>query len=123
MKHRVPAVLLLLLVTACAGVKAREHILWPSVKSTWPPVKEDIELGLQGSSASPSVMQAMNQIEGAVRADDYTLLKGANYFVLEPLARSGVRERVTRGMSEGVAASLDERNTQFSAAMTELTKR
>lgn len=114
---------LLLLVTACAGIKARTHALWPIVSSTWPAVREDCVLGLRGVSPSPSVASTMNQIEGAVRADDFELLRGLNWFMLEPLATEGVAVRVESGeISEGVAGSFRERNRQFSEAMRELTR-
>jgi hypothetical protein len=118
----VPVFVLLLAASCCLGEQAREDLLWPVVRDTWPAVKEDVELGA-GTTPAANVVGAMNQIDGAVRADDRKLLAGVAWFLLEPLASAGVRERINRGMSEGVAASLTERNKQFAAALQELTKR
>lgn len=124
MKHAVSLALLLTLVAAgCAGVKAREHALWPTVASTWPAIHEDIQVGMEGVSASPAVSSAINQVDGAVRANDYTLLVGVNWFTLEPIAKRGVQVRVdSNEISEGVAVSFLERIRVFTEAMQELTR-
>ena len=113
----------LLLLSACAGAAARTHVLWPAVVSTWPAVNESIQRGLDGQSPSTDVAAAVNQIEGAVRADDYQLLTGLRWFLLEPIAWRGVELRVQAGeISEGVSVSLMERINKFSQALQELIR-
>jgi len=114
----------LLVLAACAGSRAREHALWPQVASTWPAVHESVVTGLDGAPPPPAAAAAIDQIEGAVQADDYQLLQGVDWSMVEPLARLGVQVRVDRGeVSEGVSASLLERIDRFSEAMQELTGR
>ena len=113
---------LLLLLTVCAGNKARELALWPTVAGTWPAVKADIERGIAGGPPT-TVVAAIGQVDAAVCADDYSLLHGLDWSLLEPLARAGVQALVDRSeISEGVAVSLLERISRFSEAMEELIR-
>lgn len=118
-----PVSLVLLLALACAGSRAREHALWPTIASTWPAVHEAVVVGLDGATPSPAAMAAIAQVEAAVQADDYRLLQDTDWPAVEPLARLGVQVRVDRGeVSEGVSVSLLERIDRFTEAMQELTK-
>lgn len=109
----------LLFVTACTGIKVREEALWPFMVSAWPAVHEDIKLA---GEPSPAVASAINQIVGAVRANDYALIRGVDWFIVEQSARRGIQVRVEGGMSEGVAASFRERLKNFSEAIQELIR-
>lgn len=110
-----------LLLVSCAGVKTRESMLWPIVTRIWPVVKADCVLGLKGERPSIEVTATIAQIEVAIRQNDYKLIHGVHWFVLEALAKVGVNERVRKGeISEGVAVSLRMRNKKFSEAMREL---
>ncbi len=143
MKTHVSIGLLLLLATACAGSRAREHALWPQVASTWPAVRESIMVALgevgrednvcpdcghtwpRTSFPPPQVHSKTNavisKIDAAVAADDHELLRGVEWSFVEPIARWGVQVRVDRGeISEGVAVSLFERIAVFSEAIQEL---
>ncbi len=124
MRNRVTSVVVLLLALSCAGLRAREHALWPQVASTWPAVHESIVVGLEGGAPSTLAAAAINQVEGAVRADDYRLLRGVDWTTIDFLARRGVQVRVDSGdASEGLSVSLLERIIKFSEAMQELTGR
>ncbi len=101
------------------GDAAREHALWPFVVRAWSDVKADVELGL-AANPSQEAEAAVQQVDAAVEGDDYELLEGVNWAILAPLAVAGVRARVAAGMSEGVAASLDNHNATFAIAIREL---
>lgn len=120
----VAAIAVALFLSACLGTATRADVLWPLVSSTWPAISSNVEAGLKGREPTPAEAAALNQVEGAVRADDHALLRGVNWPALESLARRGVRVRVQGGeVSEGVSASLLERIKKFSEAMKELTAR
>ena len=115
------ALVIVLLLVSCAGVSARENLLWPIVTKIWPVVKADCELGLKGKQPSTEITATIAQIEAAIRQDNYKLIHGAHWPVLEALAEIGVNERVRNlEISEGVAVSLRMRNKKFSEAMQEL---
>lgn len=128
MKHsftirRASLVLFALFLAACAGTKARQHVLWPQVKATWPAVMEDIDKSTGGVGLSRSAASSIDQIEKSIESDDHTQLLGLNWVVLEKLASLGVQARVEGGLSPGVASSLSERNKNFWDSVKELTKR
>lgn len=115
---------LLLVLAACAGAIAREHVLWPQIKSVWPAIKVDIEHGIGDVVPSLAVADTIRRIDSAVSTDDHALLRGVDWPLLEPLAERGVRLRVQNNeIGEGLAASLLERIKQFSKAMQEIGKR
>lgn len=122
MRKAVPF-LLFFVLAACAGTTARTHVLWPATKAAWPAVKSDIQLALEGKQIPAEVTAAINQIDGAVAADSYELLKGVAWFALEPLAAAGIARRVDRGdISQGVGESFRARLSEFNKAMSELAR-
>lgn len=123
MRHTTPILLCcLLLLPACAGNRARDHALWPTIVSTWPAVRAEIERGAE-SPMPATMMVATQQIDDAVSADDWKQLSGVRWDLLEPVALQGIEARVNAGeVSEGVATSLRERVAQFSDAIQEFQR-
>ena len=115
------ALLLLSLAVACAGTAARGEVLWPTVASTWPKIKQNVEGGVAVLGGGPEVARAIAHMDGAVATNSRHALQGLNWLTLEPLARAGVRKRVDDGeIGAGVALSLNERITNFFDALDKL---
>ena len=116
------ATLLLLALASCTGAKARQNVLWPQVTRTWPTVKKDVDRGAKTGSVLAAVT-ASEQLDDAVRADDYKRLKGIDVGALEAAAAKGVAARIkAKEISPGVGESFRERNSKFAEAIKELTR-
>ena len=111
------------LATACAGSQARTHVLWPTVASTWPGVKANVQHGMDKEGVSPAGVAAVVQVDRAVAADDRTLVRGVDFVILEELGQAGVRHRIAdSGISAGVALSVLERDRVFFEALRDVAK-
>lgn len=122
--RQVAAAGILLLASACAGILARDHVLFPAVQRAWPAVKEDYMLGARLSQPTQIAAATVAQIDQAVATGDYRLLAGVQWSLLDPICRAGVQARITEGeISAGVAGSYHQRLDQFGQAVETLTKR
>lgn len=132
--HRALVLLALFAVAACTGVKARENILLPAVVKAWPPVKKDIELGLDDAKAAGELSeseeavlrQRLTDYDAALAAKDRTamLVLRSGWGALKSYAGRGVTARVKKGeISAGVAQSFIERHERFEEALFTLTDR
>lgn len=103
-------VIMILIITACAGTQARNNILIPSMELAWPNVKADAERGGAGA-----VLLA--EFEQALTARD-KLVMVATWPAIQIAAEAGIKSRTD--ISPGVAASLLERVARFSEAVRRL---
>lgn len=114
------ATLTLLLLAACAGNKARQEALFPAVQMVWPNVKADIQRGIDvaGLADDTVLLGQIEQIDNAVDNDNYFLLYGVAWSVLEPYGQAGIADRVATGeVHPLVADSLKERLKNFGASL------
>lgn len=124
----------LLLASGCAGSSgnaARERALLPALRSAWPGVEADVQRGvndglddgdLQGEAASALIASADRLEESlSTNLDDARAATTIEWPLIHPYALRGVLDRVDDGdIGAGVAASLNERITQFDAAIDAL---
>jgi hypothetical protein len=108
-----------LAVVGCqVGQQARTQALAPVVKSTWPAVKQDVDLGIQSDQLEQSLAPAVVAFDTSVTAGHPDLQV---WLVLAPEADHGVTQRVRTGeISPGVGESRRERIKQFDAAVRKM---
>jgi len=124
--------LLLTLLTACAGTRARDNVLLPAMQLAWPGVAKDVEHGVvdgeqQGdlNAASADVLRAGAASMGAaLEVGDRFEVLAVDWASLRGMALRGIVVRVARGeIGAGVAGSLRERVAQFNASFLKLGAR
>ena len=124
----------LLLASGCAGSSgnaARERALLPALRSAWPGVEADVQRGvndglddgdLKGEAAN-ALVASSDRLEASLSTnlDDARTVTSIEWPLIHPYALRGVLDRVDDGdIGAGVAASLNERITQFDAAIDAL---
>lgn len=102
------AVLLLLLLPACAGARAREHVLLPAMQVAFRGIAED------AMRADPTVRGAVERMRRALQDGDVRTLRR------EWPGIRGAAQRGARGRPLGVAASALERIRLFDQAVRKL---
>lgn len=132
--NRAAMLLMIFLVAACAGVKARDKVLLPAVATAWTPVKADIQVGMADAKTAGELPDSEEAIlntriadyDAALKAKDRTamLVLRGGWAQLKSYAGRGVTARVKKGeISAGVAQSFFERHTRFEEALFTLTDR
>jgi hypothetical protein len=125
-------VVLALAASACAGAKAREHVLLPAVRMAWPAVQDDVLRGIEdgiadGELTSMQVAELQSRtfhlgmtITASYDPDAFAV---AGWNTLEPWAHRGIQDRVDdHEIGPGVAESFRERVLNFSAAIERLAE-
>ena len=125
------AFLAALVLTACAGLRAREHVLLPILRLAWAGVAQDIEAGLANAVAkgdldepiAAAVRAQVDRMGHALEAGDLKAVLAVDWRSLT-MALRGIRSRLAAGdIGPSVASSLAERLMQFNAAWTRLGAR
>lgn len=117
--------LLLIGAVSCTAAAVERETLLPAMRSAWPPIREDIGLGIAGSAPSPELGMAQSaaadRFGAALDQGDRSALAAESWPELGGLARVGIQSRVRRGeIGPGVAGSFEERLSRFEAALQAL---
>ena len=113
----------LFLSTACAGLKAREHVLVPAMKMAWVGISSDIDVGLSllTVDAATFVRVKQKRMAAALDAGDIPGVLMVDWSILRSTAEIGITLRLKRGeIGPGVAGSLHERIAVFTRALSKL---
>lgn len=125
--NRLPALLLGLILAACAGVKARETVLMPVMLQAWSTVLAKHVESVAATSA-PEVATPLREKAEALRValdsgDRYQALT-VDWPTLRQAALAGVQLRVTANeIGPGVGLSIVETVNQFDQNWTKLGAR
>lgn len=93
------------LLAGCAGMKARENVLLPTMALAFSTVIAPI---IEASDPSSDVLLAVSAVRAALEAGDGEAVSAA-WAVLEPAVLAAIDRRVDRGeIGPGVAGSLKE---------------
>ena len=131
-RTRMLAALTLLALSACAGVKARDHALLPVAKMVYVNVRADIDRGIADAvedndmtaSAAASATALADQLGSVLDSGDRSQLAGFPWPALEAMAVRGVQDMIDDGeVSEGVATVLLQRIANFRDVLAELGNR
>lgn len=116
MLQRLKWTLLVLLLTACAGTKARSEVLLPAIRTAW----ESVRVGVEREVAAqhhPTGATELAKADEALDAGVAARVVAVDWLLLEQLADADIERRTAAGeVSAGVAVSLRERITQLNAA-------
>jgi predicted aspartyl protease len=131
MKQRLAsvAVLGLLLIAACAGVKARETVLMPVMAQAWSTVLSlHVEVAATTNAlegVDPELLRSKSAaMQAALNSGDRYSVVAADWALLRPAALAGVQARVTANeIGAGVGMSIVETVRQFDVRMTQLLGR
>lgn len=114
---------------ACAGLKARENVLLPTMRQTWPSIKLLAQRGAGEFAEAPRVLLVLeiaemsDLMEAPIDSNTITKLRQVDWPLLRVAADLGVSARETAAeIGPGVAVSLRERIVQFDAAYNEAVK-
>lgn len=122
MKHRTQAalaVITLILAAACAGTAARANVLLPAMRAAWPSIKQQAE-----QQALPAQVPIVEAMDAAIQIGTEAALAGADWPTVRSLAFARIQARAAAGeIGAGVAASLNERVTQFGRGIEAFTSR
>jgi len=115
-------ILSILLICACAGVRARESVLLPAMRAAWEGISADVGAGIvdlaaSGTPASTESLRAAADVARALQAGDVAQVAAARWDIVEPIAQRGIDARLAKHeIGPGVAASLRERVRKFTEA-------
>lgn len=118
------AVNLALVLSYCAGMKARENVLVPAMKMAWVGISSDIDasISLLTVDAASIVRSKQKLMADVLDAGDIPRILMLDWRILHGAALIGIILRLKRGeIGPGVAASLRERLRMFTRALEELT--
>ncbi len=118
------ALLLIFVAGACAGARARENVLIPSMAVAWPGIEADARVGVEALGAAnvpAGALQALDAMAPALESKDPVQVLSVNWPMVEPLALTGIAERLRRKeVGPNGAESLRNRVLQFSDAFRQL---
>lgn len=109
----------LLLLSACAGVAARNKALLPAMASAYAGIYDDIRRGIKAEERAPQAAQELRRLADnlgdALKSSDYRRVMRIDWPRLAMLAELGISARILGGeIGEGVALSYRERVSLFS---------
>ena len=114
----------LLLLVACAGLKARRHVLVPAMNMAWAGISSDIDVGISGLTvdAASGVRVQQQRMAAALTAGDITGILLVDWPALRKIAHQGIDLRRWKHgqIGPGVAESLRERLRMFTRALLKL---
>lgn len=122
-------VLGILLIAACAGVKARETVLMPAMAQAWStPLMKQVEAaavaGLPEGVDPAAVREKAAAMQIALDSGDRYAVNSGDWAMLRSAALAGIQARVKAGeIGPGVGLSLVETVRQFDQRMTQLLAR
>lgn len=129
MRTKLMVLATILVAVGCAGIGARQRVVFPTLKKTWPRVKADAVKGLEtieGDAARAIAEQRIEDFDAAMSSEDYrslTILR-PQWPGIRQLVEAGVAQRIEDGeISVGVSVSLLERMERFEEAFLKLTSR
>lgn len=105
---------------SCLSAKARDSALLPAVRTAWPAVRADVQLGIDEAKLDDTVavQQAVDGLQVALDQGNVVQLGLAPWPVLEVYGERGIAARVSHGqVSSLVAPSLLERLHNFGLAL------
>jgi hypothetical protein len=125
MKNKLSAILVLLVLTACAGLTARQEVLLPALQMAWPGVSESVTAGIESGRTTERLTDpeaamlagARDATSVALDSGDAAALAVVPWLPLRDEANAGIAHRIAEGeISTGVGESLKERVRQFTEA-------
>lgn len=99
-------VLSLALLASCAGARARDHVLMPLARQSWPDVRTDVERGVGDALAASeftiadadAAIDEANWLEETLEAGQRLPLAGFDFeALLGPLAERGIQAQLAAG--------------------------
>ncbi len=111
--HRLIFLSLLVFATACAGSAARQHVLIPSMRTSWESIRVAVlrEAAAQQHATGAASVAAADE---ALAAGDPVKIASVDWPVLDLLAEADTARRVVAGaIGPGVAESLRGRLADF----------
>lgn len=108
----------LLLLSACAGIAARNKALLPAMASAYAGIYADIRRGIKAKELTPIEKKHLYllalDLSDALKSSDYRRVMRVDWPRLALLAELGISVRILAGeIGEGVALSYRERVSQF----------
>lgn len=125
-------ILLLLLLTSCVGIAARDEIMMPLAERIYSKVREHVLIGINDGfekgdvteARAKLVMDADEALLAALKAGDRAAATAVDWSLLEPWATRGVKRMIADGViSEGVATSLYQRIVNMRDLLVQLGTR
>ena len=123
MKRLALGLVAVVLLTSCAGIAAREHVLVPAMKMAWVGISSDIDVGISGLTvdAASAVRVQQQWMAAALATSDIPRILMVDWVRLRSVAAFGILRRLKRGeIGPGVAGSLHERLRMFTRALLKL---
>ena len=127
MAKSVALILALMVIGGCAGTKARDEVLMPTMSLAWPGIAVDVEYGAQemeDAAEAQAVRAEAIAIGEALGRGDRPALLTLDWNGVQGAALRGIQARITSGeIGHGVAQSLVERIRNFDAAWRQAVSR
>jgi len=127
---RLFAMLMPLILLACAGTAARNETLLPAIRNAWPGVQADATAGVHAAvttaeitaEAAVAAHKSFADAGVALEVGDVVAIASVPWVSITGFAERGITARVmSREVGPGVASSLRERLAQFRAALSKFT--
>ncbi len=123
------AMAILVLASACAGIKARETVLMPAMKVAWISVSKDVERGILESLEiedidavdASGLRSEIIAMDVALESGDPMRVADVNWHRLNQIAKIGIEARYDQGeIGLGVRSLLLKRLARFHTAYVKL---
>ena len=106
---------------ACAGIKARDHILLPAARQAWVGISSDVQRGVADSPKREQILAEADLATRLLAEGDRAKLRTINWPLLRDAALRGIEVKLQAGeVGPGVAESLRLRIQKFDDAWRKL---
>lgn len=116
------SVLAIVLAAACIGTRARQHVLLPTMQTSWESIRVEVEREVAAQHHPTGEVQ-LAAADAALEAGDPIAVATVDWDLLDRLAAADAVRRKAAGLiGPGVVLSLAERRARFAEAVASFTR-